>query len=121
MHSLNCPQCKAEGLVSLYLLGEDCDCAIFIVTVVLGVGIDVQDIDSVIDYPCFSSLASLVQHAGRPARGRGLHSEAIIYIKRTDIEKRSHRNSPSEPETSCMSESPIRWNPCLLDLSDWQS
>jgi superfamily II DNA helicase RecQ len=86
MHSLNCPQCKAEGLVSLYLSGEDRDCAIFIATAVLGVGIDVQDIDSVINCPCFASLASLVQHTGRPARGQGRHSEAIIYIKKTDFD-----------------------------------
>jgi superfamily II DNA or RNA helicase len=85
MHSLNCPQCKAEGLASLYLSGEDRDCAIFIATAVLGVGIDVFDIDSIIDYPCFSSVSALVQHAGRPARGIGRHGEAIIYIKKTDI------------------------------------
>ena len=65
MHSLNCPQCE---LASLYLLGEERDCAVFIATEVLGVGIDVPDIDAVIDYPCPSSLASGVQHAGRPAR-----------------------------------------------------
>ena len=85
MHSLNCPRCKAEGLASLYLSGGDRECTIFVATAVLGVGIDVPDIDSVIDYPCFSSLASLVQHAGRPARGRGRHGEAIIYIKKSDI------------------------------------
>jgi ERCC4-related helicase len=71
MHSLICPECKAEGLASLYLSGEDRDCAVFIATAVLGVGVDIPDIDSIIDYPCFSSLASLVQHAGRPARARG--------------------------------------------------
>jgi superfamily II DNA/RNA helicase len=71
-------QCKAEGLASLYLSGEDRDCAIFVATAVLGVGINVFDIDSIIDYPCFSSVSALVQHAGR-------HGEAIIYIKKTDI------------------------------------
>jgi hypothetical protein len=71
MHSLNCPQCKAEGLASLYLSGEDRDCAIFVAMAVLGVGIDVFDIDGIIDYPCFSSVSALVQHAGRPARGIG--------------------------------------------------
>ena len=85
MHSLNCPQCKAEGLASLYLSGEDRNCAIFVATAVLGVGIDVFDIDSIIDYPCFSSVSALVQHAGRPACGVGRHGEAIIYIKKTDI------------------------------------
>jgi Helicase conserved C-terminal domain len=85
MHSLNCPQCKAEGLMSLYLSGEDRDCAIFVATAVLGVGIDVFDIDGIIDYPCFSSVSALVQHAGRPARRIGRHGEAIIYIKKTDV------------------------------------
>ena len=71
MHSLICPECKAEGLMSLYLSSEDWDCAVFIVTTVLGVGVDVPDIDSIIDYYCFLSLASLVQHAGHPACARG--------------------------------------------------
>jgi hypothetical protein len=52
---------------------------------VLGVGIDVFDINGIIDYPCFSSLSALVQHAGWPACGIGWHGEAIIYIKKTDI------------------------------------
>ena len=52
----------------------------------LEVGINVADIDSVIEYPCFPSLPSLVQHAGRPACARGRHSDAIIYIKKTDVE-----------------------------------
>jgi superfamily II DNA/RNA helicase len=85
MHSLNCLQCKAEGLASLYLSGEDRNCAIFVATAVLGVGIDVFDIDGIIDYPYFSSVSALVQHAGRPAHGVGRHGEAIIYIKKTDI------------------------------------
>jgi hypothetical protein len=38
----------------------------------------VFDIDGIIDYPCFSSVSALVQHAGR-------HGETIIYIKKTDI------------------------------------
>jgi hypothetical protein len=85
MHSLNCPQCKAEGLASLYLSGEDRDCVIFVATALLGVGIDVSDINSIIDYPCLSSVSTLVQHAGRPTHGIGQHGEAIIYIKKTDI------------------------------------
>jgi len=71
MHCLNCPQCKAEGLTLLYLSGEDHDCAIFVAMAVLGVGIDVFDINGIIDYPCFSSLSALVQHAGWPACGIG--------------------------------------------------
>jgi superfamily II DNA helicase RecQ len=62
----DCSECKAEGLASLYLSGEDRDCAVFVATEVLGVGIDVPDIDAVIDFPCPASLASTVQHAGRP-------------------------------------------------------
>jgi hypothetical protein len=75
MHSLNFSQYKAGGLASLYLLGDDCHRVLFIATEVLGVGIDFPDIESVVDYPCPTSLISLVQHrdAGRPARGRGLH------------------------------------------------
>jgi hypothetical protein len=56
---------------------------IFVATVVLGISIDVVNIDTV---PCFSSLASLIQHAGRPACDRERHGEAIIYIKKSDIE-----------------------------------
>jgi superfamily II DNA helicase RecQ len=85
MHSLICSECKAEGLASLYLSGDDRDCAVFVATKVLGVGIDVQDVDAVIDFPCPSSLASAVQHAGRPARGQERHGEAIIYVKKGDI------------------------------------
>jgi len=91
MHSLNCPRCKEEGLKSLYLSGdsEDRDCALFVATEVLGVGIDVPDIEKVIDFPLASSLASAIQHAGRPARGRGRHGESIMYVKKSDIEMAS--------------------------------
>ncbi|KAF7983684.1 hypothetical protein HWV62_19595 [Athelia sp. TMB] len=95
MHSVYCAQCKAEGLESLYELGEQRSCGIWVTSNVLAVGIDVPDVYRSIDYPCASSLSMLLQHAGRPARGIGLHGEAIIYVKKTDLdEAAAHIKSP---------------------------
>lgn len=70
-------------------------------TNVLSVGIDVPDVAFTVDYPCASSLSTLLQHSGRPARGAGLHGKAFIYIKKTDIEdatrlteSRQYRDDP---------------------------
>ena len=86
MYCLNCSQCKAEGLASLYLSGEEHDCAVFITTKVLSVGINVSDIDAVIDFPCPLNPAVGVKHAGCPACDREQHGEAIICVKNADID-----------------------------------
>lgn len=85
-HSLNCPQCKADILDSLYESGDERATAITVATDVLGVGMDVQDCDRVYCFPTPSCVSSLVQRAGRASRGRDRHGTAVIYIKKSDIE-----------------------------------
>lgn len=84
-HSLNCPDCKSEGLTSIYKVNEDRDCAVHVSTDVLSVGVDIPDLPEVVIFGTLSSLSALVQRAGRPARERGSFGRAIIYVKKTDI------------------------------------
>ncbi|KAF5370439.1 hypothetical protein D9615_009741 [Tricholomella constricta] len=86
MHSLNCPDCKSEGLAALYESGDARTTALFVTTAILEVGIDVPDIESVVMFPAPLSASSLVQRSGRPARGRGMHGKAIIHVKKTELE-----------------------------------
>lgn len=61
-HALTkCSKCEAEGLAcSVSQARDDCGFATFVATAVLGVNIDVLDIDSIVDYPCFLSFSTLV-------------------------------------------------------------
>lgn len=85
VHSLNCPQCKDDILVSLYQSGNERTTGIHVTTDVLGVGMNMQDFDRIICFPTPSSAASLVQRAGRASRGRDRHGTAYVYIKKNDI------------------------------------
>jgi ERCC4-related helicase len=82
---MNCPDCKADGLAALYQSGDDRECGLFITTAVLEAGVDVPDIDGVVMYPTLSSSSSMIQQAGRPARGSNMRGEAIVYITKNDV------------------------------------
>lgn len=89
MHSMNCADCKHEGLTALResFDGEARQTLIFVTTAILEVGIDIPDIHDVIMYPTPRSLSSVIQRAGRPARGQVVtRGRAIIYIKHSDLE-----------------------------------
>ena len=87
MHSMNCPDCKREGMVALYQTGDERETALFVASPILEVGIDVPDIGEVVLYPEPSSASSCVQRAGRPARGPDTaHGRAIVYIKKSSID-----------------------------------
>lgn len=87
IHSLNCPECKSEALVSLYKSGDHRECALFISTAVLEVGFDLPDLEVVVMFATPSTISGLVQRAGRPARSQGMTGKAIIYIKKKDIQE----------------------------------
>ncbi|KAJ7494343.1 P-loop containing nucleoside triphosphate hydrolase protein [Mycena galericulata] len=84
-HSLACPDCKAEGMESLYKCGEDRDCLIHVSTDVLTVGVDIPGLEEVILFGKISSASALVQRAGRPARERGATGRAYIYVTKADM------------------------------------
>ncbi|TFY76679.1 hypothetical protein EWM64_g7331 [Hericium alpestre] len=86
MHSMNCPKCKKEGLAALNATNSERTTAIFVATAVWEVGLDVPDISSVIMFPAPASASSIIQRAGRPARSPGMHGQAIVYVKKTEIE-----------------------------------
>ncbi|TFY75471.1 hypothetical protein EWM64_g8541 [Hericium alpestre] len=86
MHSMNCLKCKKEGLAALNATNSECTTAIFMATAVWEVGLDVPDIDSVVLFPAPASTSSIVQRAECPACTPGMHGEAFIYVKKTDIE-----------------------------------
>lgn len=109
MHSVYCDECKAEGLEALYQSGEDRECGIFVATNVLSVGINVHDICRTINYPCASSLSTLLQQSGRSARGAGLHGEAIVCVKKADID-----DAINHIESAQYMEDPLR----VPDLSE---
>ncbi|KAJ7806318.1 hypothetical protein B0H13DRAFT_1929653 [Mycena leptocephala] len=74
-HSLACPDCKAEGLDSLYKCDEDRDCLIHVSTDVLTVGVDISGLAAVVLYGKISSVSALVQCAGH----------AYIYVTKSDM------------------------------------
>ncbi|KAJ7619941.1 P-loop containing nucleoside triphosphate hydrolase protein, partial [Mycena polygramma] len=84
-HSLACPDCKAEGLDSLYKLDEDRDCLIHVSTDVLTVGVDIPGLAAVIIYGKMSSASTVQQQAGRPARERGSTGKAYLYVTKADM------------------------------------
>lgn len=88
MHSLNCPECKNDGLQSLYKSGEARDCALFVTTAILEVGFDLPDLDGVVMYGP-TTVSGIVQRAGRPARGKDMRGTAIVYFKKSDIQATS--------------------------------
>ncbi|KAJ7083314.1 hypothetical protein B0H15DRAFT_802794 [Mycena belliarum] len=84
-HSLACPDCKTEGLDSLYKLGDDRDCLIHVSTDVLTVGVDIPGLATVISYGKMTSASGVQQQAGRPARERGSTGKAYIYVTKADM------------------------------------
>ncbi|KAJ6455987.1 P-loop containing nucleoside triphosphate hydrolase protein, partial [Mycena vitilis] len=84
-HSLACPECKSEGMESLYKCGEDRDCLIHVSTDVLTVGVDIPGLAGVIIYGPIASASALIQRAGRPVRERGTKGFAWIYVTKADM------------------------------------
>ncbi|KAJ7448750.1 P-loop containing nucleoside triphosphate hydrolase protein, partial [Mycena latifolia] len=84
-HSLACPDCKVEGMESLYKCGEDRDCLIHVSTDVLVVGVDIPGLEEVVLFADIASASALVQRAGRPARERGTTGRAYIYVTKADM------------------------------------
>jgi superfamily II DNA/RNA helicase len=83
---MNCPDCKQESMAALCKTGDARQTAIFIATAVLEVGVDIPELPCVVLFPQPQSSCSLVQRAGRPARELGARGEAIVYIKKADLE-----------------------------------
>ncbi|KAJ7652479.1 hypothetical protein DFH06DRAFT_1206207 [Mycena polygramma] len=84
-HSLACPECKSEGMESLYKCGEDRDCLIHVSTDVLTVGVDIPGLAGVIIYGPIASASALIQRAGQPVRERGTKGFAWIYVTKADM------------------------------------
>lgn len=70
---------------SLYKPEEQRDCALWVSTAVLEVGVDLPLIKGVVIFPHSKSLSSMIQEAGRPVRGRDEHGWAIVYVTKADI------------------------------------
>jgi RecG-like helicase len=51
MHSMNCTDCKLEGMAALCETGDSRQTAIFVATGVLEVGIDIPGLPSVVLFP----------------------------------------------------------------------
>jgi len=58
MHSMNCPDCKREGMAARYQSGDQRETALFIASPILEVGVNVPNIDEVLMYPKPSSTSS---------------------------------------------------------------
>ncbi|KAJ7201810.1 P-loop containing nucleoside triphosphate hydrolase protein [Mycena pura] len=84
-HSLACPECKAEGMDSLYKCANDRDCLVHVSTDVLTVGVNIPGLAGVIIYGPISSASALLQRAGRPVRERGTQGSAFIYVTKADM------------------------------------
>ncbi|KAJ7081405.1 P-loop containing nucleoside triphosphate hydrolase protein [Mycena belliarum] len=84
-HSLACPDCKAEGMDSLYKVGEDRDALIHVATDVLTVGVDIPGLTDVLLYGPISSLSVAEQRAGRAVRERWLSGHAYVYVSKADM------------------------------------
>lgn len=99
IHSMNCPDCKAEGMAELFKSGDERTCAIIVTTAVLEVGVNIPELYGVVIYPEPRSLSSLLQSLGRPARERGSHGEGIVYVKKkTVFEAQKYINAnPNDP------------------------
>jgi hypothetical protein len=64
MHSMNCPDCKQEGMAALCEMGDARQTAIFIAMAVLEVGVDIPELPCMVLFPQPQSSRSLVQRAG---------------------------------------------------------
>ncbi|KAF7377409.1 P-loop containing nucleoside triphosphate hydrolase protein [Mycena sanguinolenta] len=84
-HSLACPECKKEGMESLYKCGEDRDCLVHVSTDVLTVGVDIPGLAGVIIFDKMTSASEVTQRAGRPVRERGTHGFAYIYVSEANM------------------------------------
>ncbi|KAK7026541.1 P-loop containing nucleoside triphosphate hydrolase protein [Favolaschia claudopus] len=84
-HSMACPECKAEGMESLYKCGEDRDCLVHVSTDVLTVGVDIPGLAGVVIFDKIQSLSALLQRAGRPVRERGTSGFAYIYVSKANM------------------------------------
>lgn len=60
MHSLNFPECKAEGTVSLYEAGDDCVTAIHVAIDVIGAGFNARGFTQFIRFPSPLSASSML-------------------------------------------------------------
>ncbi|KAK7041263.1 P-loop containing nucleoside triphosphate hydrolase protein [Favolaschia claudopus] len=84
-HSMACPECKAEGMESLYKIGDETDCLVHVSTDVLTVGVDIPGLAGVLIYDKIASLSALLQRAGRPVRERGAGGVAYLYISKSSM------------------------------------
>ncbi|KAK6984416.1 P-loop containing nucleoside triphosphate hydrolase protein [Favolaschia claudopus] len=84
-HSMACPECKAEGMESLYKCGEDRDCLVHVSTDVLTVGVDIPGLAGVVIFDKMSSAAAVLQRAGRPVRERGTNGVAYVYVSKANM------------------------------------
>jgi ERCC4-related helicase len=57
-----------------------------VATAVLEVGFDIPDLDSVVVFPQTHSSCSPVQQCCRPAFEPGVRGDAIVYVKKADLE-----------------------------------
>jgi hypothetical protein len=80
-----CPDCKAEGMDSLYKCGEERDCLIHVSTDVLTVGVDIPGLAAVVIYDKILSPSGLMQRTGRPVRERGTKGFAYIYVSKANM------------------------------------
>ncbi|KAI0309530.1 hypothetical protein OF83DRAFT_1179521 [Amylostereum chailletii] len=86
LHSVCCPECKKEGLESLFRMEPDHDTSIFVTTAILDIGVDPPDVRETIEFPTGTSAAASKQRMGQNMRNVEGRGKAYVYVKKAVVE-----------------------------------